>query len=627
MSDASTASSQSPRIGPARYALAAVLVLYVGMSITGLSWGLPSREADRFLFPDGQAWSGKRMYDRVGGGAWSTPPRGADVDADPLTRTGEPVLLTATEADVAAILVRYRLYTNQPDEMITMRALASMQPGQGDLDPRLYQYGGLFIYPVGVLLKLAGAVGLIDVRGDVVWYLEHPEAFGRFYVLSRAYAAAWGAVGVVVVWLIARRLAGLNAAALAALLFALLPVVVCMSHEGKPHLPGAALMLAAVWLAMRYVASGRRADWVWMSAACGAAFGMVLSSLPIFVLIPLAEWLRWRGTEGDRPPAKSAIGRTAVGVCIGAAVYVVTNPYILINLFINREVLRSNFGNSLAMYEVSRLGEGFLRVLELPAEGASWPVLVLGAAAAAAALLGRRRDALPLLMPAGLIGLQFVLLGAGKPAEYGRFGVFVNAALAIGAACLLANAGSSSGKAPDSRVTGGTGAAQGVVARTTVQYGSRPIRWLLIAVAIGWVAWGGWGYLANFVADAGSAALSTRTAVAIRLAEAGAEIGVLAEPAPYGCPPLNFGGGTVQLYESVTDWRADPTAVLVTAHDGPTWFGPRLAEPAGVQWLDVTPSVGSPISWANKAFRLYFASTQSDGPTTRRAQTNDRAGD
>lgn len=627
MSDASTASSQSPRIGPARYVLAGVLVLYIGMSFTGLSWGLPSRKADVFLFPGGQAWGGQRIYDRSGGGAWSTPTRGADVDADPLIRTGAPVDLTATEADVAAILRRYRLYTNQPDEMIAMRALASMQPGQGDLDPRLYQYGGLFIYPVGVLLKVAGVAGLIDVRSDVVWYLDHPEAFGRFYLVSRAYAAMWGAVGVVVVWLIARRLAGLNAAALAALLFALLPVVVCMSHEGKPHLPGAVLMLAAVWLTMRYVASGRRADWMCMSAACGAAFGMVLSSLPIFVLIPLAEWLRWRRTDGDRPSARSAIHRTAAGACIGAAVYVVTNPYILINLFINREVLRSNFGNSLAMYEVSRLGEGFLRVLELTAEGASWPVLVLGAAAAVAALLRRRRDALPLVVPAWLIGLQFVLLGAGKPAEYGRFGVFVNAALAIATACLVAGSGVSSGRSPESSTTDGRATAPEVGARRGGQRGVQSIRRLLVVGVIGWAAYGGWGYLANFVADTGSAALSTRTAVAFRLAEVGPAIGVLAEPAPYGCPPLHFAGSAVRLYDSVDAWRADPTRVLVTAHDGPTWFGPRPPEPAGVQWLDVTPSVVSPISWANKPFRLYYANTQPHEPTTRRAQTNDRAGD
>ncbi len=615
MSDASTLSSRSPHITLRWRALGAVLVLYIGMSLTGQTWGLRSHEEDRFLFPGGSAPRGQRIYDLVGGGAWSTPTRGADVDADPLRHTGGPIDLTATEADVAAILIRYRLYTNQPDEMITMRALASMQPGRGNLDPKLYQYGGLFLYPVGVLLRLSGAVGLLDVRSDVPWHLDHPEAFGRFYVASRAYAAMWGAVGVAAVWLIARRLAGWNAAALAALLVTLSPVVVCMSHEGKPHLPGAALMLVAVWLAMRYVASGRRADWVWMSAACGAAFGMVLSSLPIFVLIPLAEWLRWSGTGGDRRSARSAIGRTAAGVGLGAALYLLTNPYILINLFVNREVLRSNFGNSLAMYEVSRLGEGFLRVLELTAEGASWPVLVLGVVAAMAALLCRRRDALPLLVPAGLIGFQFVLLGAGKPGEYGRFGVFVNAALAIATACLLVGGGGSTGRAPESPAAVCPGR----------QRGFEFFRRLLALVVVGWVAYGGWGYLANFVADTGTTASSTRTRAALCLADAGSEIGVLAEPAPYACPPLDFAGRRVRLYPSVNAWQADPTPVLVTAYDGPSWFGPRLPEPADGRWLDVMPSFVSPISWANKPFRLFFAGPSSNGPAPRPAPMSDRA--
>ena len=44
----------------------------------------------------------------------------------------------------------------------------------------------------------------------------------------------------------------------------------------------------------------------------------------------------------------------------------------------------------------------------------------------------------PLVVSAAVFFLQFVLIGAGKPGEYGRFGIFPNTALAIGAACLLA---------------------------------------------------------------------------------------------------------------------------------------------------------------------------------------------
>ena len=49
----------------------------------------------------------------------------------------------------ARILRRYKLYSFQPDEMNTFRALAEMHPDAMQFDPRLYQYGGLWIYPVG----------------------------------------------------------------------------------------------------------------------------------------------------------------------------------------------------------------------------------------------------------------------------------------------------------------------------------------------------------------------------------------------------------------------------------------------------------------------------------------------
>ena len=57
--------------------------------------------------------------------------------------------------------------------------------------------------------------------------------------------------------------------------------------------------------------------------------------------------------------------------------------------------------------------------------------------AAGGAIAGRRLDALPLAVPAVVLFAQFVLIGAGKPDEYGRFGVFYECALVIGTACML----------------------------------------------------------------------------------------------------------------------------------------------------------------------------------------------
>ncbi len=598
------------------------MLLYAAMSIVGITWGLPTSRFDDLLFGGGPAWSGEKIYRLVGGGAWTSPARGADVDADPLHGgAGGPIHLTATEAGAAAIYLRYRLYTYQPDEMIVMRSLGAMRPGRFDFDPKLYQYGGLFIYPVGAFIRVAGLLGLIDVRSDVVYYLDHPDEFGKFYIVSRAYAAAWGLVGVWVVFAIGRRLSNAWGGLLATLLFILMPVVVCMAHEGKPHLPGAVLMLAAVLFAMRHLEGATpKRDWRLMCICCGAAFGMVLSSLPIFVLIPLAALVEWGGGLGSRgrvhldasygggsikmhPTAAMtpwAAVRSAVGgITLASLVYLLVNPYLVINALTNREVLASNFGNSLAMYEISRIGEGFVRVVELTTEGATLPIVLLGSIAFVVTVVKRRPapddtdkqvcplHPYPLLGVALVILVQFVLIGAGKPAEYGRFGVFVNTALAIGAACLLMEIGKEQ--------------------RT-------PLALACLALAA-LTALSGAKYLQNFRSDAAN---DTARAVMGRrvntMTASGAfSVAVPADPAPYGCPPMNFAEIDVikvRAPDALLHEGVPGDVMLLAPVDRPVAGSSKMSDgiplPPGFIRLDsgMREDPVTPISWANKPIEV-----------------------
>src|SRR5439155_2065939 len=147
------------------------------------------------------------------------PNRGADVDANPILNRTQAVWLNETDSQRAEIVRRYRLFSYQPDEMITFSALRNMRPAQLDLDPRLYQYGGFWIYPVGAMVKAASILHLVQV-GDFEFYLDHPEAFGRIYVVARAWCVMWGLVGVwCVFWLAQRITASTNAAVIAAVVF------------------------------------------------------------------------------------------------------------------------------------------------------------------------------------------------------------------------------------------------------------------------------------------------------------------------------------------------------------------------------------------------------------------------
>ncbi|MCZ6651472.1 MAG: glycosyltransferase family 39 protein, partial [Planctomycetota bacterium] len=331
-------------------ALPLVMLVYVACSIWGLDWGLYSPERERYLFPADSQWNRARVAELRAAQPDDPQARGADVDPNPVEIGDTPVVLNESDERIAEIYSRYLLFSSQPDEMITFRAMRAMDPANLKLDPRLYQYGGLFIYPLGGLIKLAELAGWAQVA-DLSDFLNKPAQFAKFYLIGRAYVVLWGLLGVWIVYAIGWRLGDWRSGATAALLFALLPAVVALSHESKPHLPGAVLMLWAVLWALKYVETGGLRHRFMLALSCGLALGMVLSSLWIFVLIPLVEFLT-RASTSERLARMFAFGM------IGAMVYCVTNPYVIINLFVDFDVLQSNLENSTAMYHWGDFGAG-----------------------------------------------------------------------------------------------------------------------------------------------------------------------------------------------------------------------------------------------------------------------------
>src|SRR5258708_5193822 len=138
-------------IHPSR--IAAILVLICAAAFlffTGINWGLPTRSTDAYLFGDHPAWTGSQILQLTSSTA-EDETRAADVSSEPVVNRSQPVVLNATDAQRARIVRRYRLMSHQPDEFTTFAALSGMKPSHGDLDPRMYKYGGLWIYPACAL--------------------------------------------------------------------------------------------------------------------------------------------------------------------------------------------------------------------------------------------------------------------------------------------------------------------------------------------------------------------------------------------------------------------------------------------------------------------------------------------
>jgi hypothetical protein len=553
-----------------RIILLGIFLLAALMFLTGINWGLPARQSDVFLFGNHPVWTGRQIIDLAGG--WDeSADLGADVAMHPLAGRDKPIVLNTTDAQRAAIVRRYRLYSDQPDEMITFRSLSRMNPSHGDLDPRFYQYGGLWVYPVGALLKIASVLHLVTLRSDLTYYLDHSEQFGRFYIVARWYAAMWGLLGVGIVYAIGKEWTGqFFTGAVAATFYALMPVVVNMAHEAKPHLPGTVLTLCAILAALRYAKTGQTKWWVLAGISCGAAMGMVLTGIVSFIVLPVMTlYRRMSWLARARIALASAI--------LGLLVFVITNPYLPYDFLFHDAALKSNLGNTSHFYTPSLSFPAISNAIRLVAAGMSLP-LAAAAVAGILFLLMRRRGGRGWILAAVaiLVAIPYVLLADGKPAEYGRFAMTLDVLLAIGAAAAIG----SMGRAGGSRLAA-----------------------LVLIICTGA---GGLRYVANFVA--GATASSSRLKVAGILAglnQSERVLAVSAEPAPYCLPPVNLFDWKIVLLPRGTQASAfdlGPRVVSAQAIDMPAATAPPDAVLAPMpnfpRWA------AAPISWANKPFEI-----------------------
>lgn len=541
-----------------------MLILSAGVLLAGLDWGLPSRAADEFLFGQQPPWTGRQIVARSAP-APADSSRASDVDANPLDRR-QPVIVNATDAQRAEIVRRYRLFTYQPDEMQTPMALAAMKPGEGDFDPRMYKYGGLWIYPVAVLLKIASMLGLIDLRSDLSFYLDHPDAFARFYVIARLYVVAWALVGAWAAMAIVRRLTpGLLASLAAGVCFVFMPVVINVAHEAKPHLPGAVLVMLTILAGMKYLETARR-RWLWLAGAlCGAAVGMVLSAWAAFAVLLAIALVRRRET-----------GRVAGAALIGIIVYLATNPYVAINLVANPAVIRSNLANSAAFYQASL--SGLANAAKLTRIGTSSLLAIAGLVGAVAWVAAYRQQALGALIvaPALAAAAPFFLFAFDQPPDYARFALTLDIALMIAALAIIGRIRSPAARA--STIV--------VLTLTTVLSGGMLLR--------------------GFVLDRHAIVPGNSRLEAARELERWKQIDgyrrlvIFAEPAPYCLPPVDLWHWQIILMPRNATLREAMHAggdLVVSVDDE------DRVDPAGTR-----------ISWASKRFAIIPA--RSPAPRT-----------
>ena len=210
------------------------------------------------------------------------------------------------------------------DERKPYTALSAMNPATLDFNPRLFIYGGAFLYPLGGALYLSSALGLISVDRSTVATVADPDNIAAIYVVGRSMSMVAFLVTLALTHRLGKRLGGAPAGVFAMVLFSISHVALNQSVVTKPHVYAACFSLLSVLCALKYLDGSSRRHLVLSSVFCGVAIG---SFLPCALILLVNACLLFNAGDGHK--SLKTLGVLFAGSFV---VVILTNPYFVLDL-------------------------------------------------------------------------------------------------------------------------------------------------------------------------------------------------------------------------------------------------------------------------------------------------------
>jgi hypothetical protein len=232
---------------------------------------------------------------------------------------------TSQSESVDVWMVRFKLYPIEADEVDNIIALARIKPGLMQFDPKFYQYGGAFLYPLGgwyLSLSKLGALHLMPL-GEL---LRYPQQIDGVWIGGRAFVLLAFAISAFLLFMTLNELAPTGIAAAGLAIYLLCPASIMFSQVTKPHWYALLWVNTAFLIVTRAFIRNRLTlmPEIVLSVAIGLAVGSAATFglMAVFIWIALAILAR-RGGMG-------AVSLLRIPLVAGAA-FLLSNPYYVLN--------------------------------------------------------------------------------------------------------------------------------------------------------------------------------------------------------------------------------------------------------------------------------------------------------
>jgi len=306
----------------------------VYFNLRGIKWGIPSKERTELIFP--KQFRNESFYllmkqtrddiYKLSGGSPIGRLKDSSSSLSPILQStgvqeNENLFFTGDKKMLANFIRPYLLRSNHTDEQMTIASLGGMHPKSFDFNPRIFQYGGVYIYGMGAWLGLSHVLGFAKISSDISFYFRQPEEMEKIFAAGRMLNSVFLIILGLTIFLIAKKIYSVNTALWSVLFFSVSPAFVFQSRIMKPYIMATSFSMLCLYYSVMIIKSQPEAKNYILS---GIFTGLTAGTMPVYGIIIIAPLIA-------HFTISKKFNKNLLYVFLTTAlVFVITNPYWII---------------------------------------------------------------------------------------------------------------------------------------------------------------------------------------------------------------------------------------------------------------------------------------------------------
>jgi hypothetical protein len=230
-----------------------------------------------------------------------------------------------TDENIEKWTVRFKLYSIEADEMYSIMGLSRIKPHELQFDPHYYQYGGAFLYPLGVFYYILIKAGIVHIS-SFESLLTDPDAMDSVYFFGRLFVLLAFVLSACILYKTLLLLTTPFTSLLCLGIYLFAPISIMFSQVMKPHWYTLLWVNISLFLLVKLFQNytWRHRDILLLSITLGLAVGSssIIALYAVFVWFSLVY-----ATLQKYIPWKYII----IIPIISIATFLLSNPYIILN--------------------------------------------------------------------------------------------------------------------------------------------------------------------------------------------------------------------------------------------------------------------------------------------------------